>query len=170
MDNHIEIGKLEAARRHLETAILMFFERKDPVVIYSVSWSAYQILSDICKEKKIHRQMEDNPIIKEFGVSKEFMSAFRAPRNFFHHADKDPEETIKFFPDMAFLMPLLATELYGKLISNPFFSGKVIQMWFYFKYPQTVPESLKLEMKKIPYNTSYEDYDLFLELLLNNNA
>jgi len=167
MNKHVEIGKLEAARRHLEVAIRMFFEQKDPVAIYTVAWSAYQILSDICKKKGIERQVEDNPILVEFGVKKEFMAAFRAPRNFFHHADRDDKEVIKFFPDTSFLIPLLATELIEKLDGIQFWYGRVLMMWFYINNPNYAPEDIKTNIAALPlpHKDILDDYSIFIELL-----
>ena len=169
MSNYIEVGKLEGAKRHLEVAIRMFFEQKDPIAVYTVGWAAYQTLSDICRNKGIEREVEDNPILTELGIKKEFMVAFRSPRNFFHHADRDHEEVIKFFPDTAYLIALLATELLKKLTNQEFWYGRVLQFWFFIKHPEAAPKIFSSRINTIPYQPKLEDYDIFIELLSKND-
>lgn len=168
MKNYVMIGKIEAAKRHLSAAITMFFERKDSIVVYTTAWASYQILSDVCKQRGIHRAFEDNPVFREYGVEKEVLKEFRAPRNFFHHADKDPDKEIKFFPDLAFLLPILAFELLEKIEGKEFFPGRLLQIWFYLKYPKRMPKSVSENLSKAP-PLSSEDYDFFLEALGNKN-
>lgn len=165
MENYVSVGKLEAAKRHLRTAIVMFFERKDPVAIYTVAWSAYQILSDICKKAGIDRPFEDDPILDEFGVRKEVIRAFRKPRNFFHHADNDNEESVKFFPDMAFLIPLLATELLEKIEPHPFIPGKTLRLWFFINNPKLAPKEISSQIELMDFPPSPDDYDLFIDIM-----
>lgn len=165
MSHFEEIGKIEAARRQLRACIYMFFERKDPIVVYTIAWAAYQILSDISKQKGISRLMEDNEIIREMGIEKEFLKAFRSPRNFFHHADKDHEEKIKFFPETASLVPMLASDLYVKITGEDFSPGKVLNLWFFAKYPMRAPKEIKVAFAGLPIEADPNDYDLFLELL-----
>lgn len=165
MANYEEIGKIEAAQRQLRACIYMFFERKDPIVIYTIAWSAYQILSDISKQKGISRMIEDNDVIREMGLEKEFLKAFRSPRNFFHHADKDHEEKIKFFPETASLMPILAADLYVKITGEDFPPGRVLNLWFYAKYPMSAPKEIKAAFAGLPIEADPDDYDLFLEVL-----
>jgi hypothetical protein len=81
MSNYLEVGKIESAKRHLEVGILLFFERKDLVVVYTVAWTAYQVLSDLCKLSGFSRQIEDSQILEEMGVT--WSSIFRHQDRFF---------------------------------------------------------------------------------------
>jgi hypothetical protein len=48
-----DVTKEEAARRQLETAIALFFCEEDEISICVLANSAAQILTDICKKKRI---------------------------------------------------------------------------------------------------------------------
>ena len=165
MSNFVELGKIESSRRHLEAGIELFFERKDPLVVYTVAWAAYQVLSDLCKSRGIKRQMEDSDILKEMGVHGEVMAAFRKPRNFMQHADRDPNDLVKFFPDSSFLMLLLAVELYQSLVPGNFLPGRIMQMWFFVKYPERAPVEIAAQIRALPHQPSADDYELFVHML-----
>lgn len=165
MSNFVEIGKLEAARRHLEAGIELFFEKKDPLVVYTTAWAAYQVLSELCKVRGIKRQMEDSELLKEMGVHGEVITAFRKPRNFMQHADRDPEGVVKFFPDSSYIMLLLAIELYQSLAPGDFIPGRVMKMWFFVKYPEYAPTEVAAQIKSLPHRPSADDYELFSEML-----
>ncbi|MEN9658787.1 MAG: hypothetical protein RL571_2252 [Pseudomonadota bacterium] len=165
MSNYLEVGKIESAKRHLEVGILLFFERKDLVVVYTVAWTAYQVLSDLCKSSGFSRQIEDSQILEEMGVRKSLIAAFRKPRNFFQHAEKDANEKIKFFPDSSYLLLLLSIELYESLVSEVFLPGKIMRMWFFIKYPERAPLLVTQCIQKLPYKPNADDYDFFIDLL-----
>jgi hypothetical protein len=165
MSNFIEVGKIEVARSHLEAGISLFFDRKDPLVVYTVSWTAYQLLSELCQVRGINRQIEDSEILKNLGVHEEVIKAFRKPRNFMQHAGRDPDALVKFFPDSTFLMLLLAIELYQALAKNPFLPGRVMQMWFFVRYPERAPADVSAQIHSLPYKPNADDYQFFQQLL-----
>lgn len=165
MSNFVEVSKIEAARRHLTAGIELFFERKDPLIVYTTAWAAYQVLSELCKVRGVKRQLEDSEILHNMGVRNEVVAAFRKPRNFMQHADRDPDGVVKFFPDSSYLVLLLAVDLYQSLTPGPFAPGKVLHLWFYMKYPVRAPKALLDEINALRIDCCPEDYELFLELL-----
>lgn len=165
MSNSIQIGKIEAARRHLEAGIEFFFEKKDPLVIYTTAWTAYQVLSELCKAKGIKRAIEDADLLKELGVHSKIIEAFRRPRNFMQHADRDPDGVINFFPRSSYLMLLLAIQLYQNLVSEHFLPGRIMQIWFFLKYPERAPKEVSAQIEALPYRPNHEDFELFSHML-----
>jgi hypothetical protein len=170
MSEYEIIDKISAARRQLKTAIWMFFERKDPVAIHTLSWAGYQILIDLCKQKGIEREIEDSPILKEMGVLNEVITAMRKPHNFFKHSDKEPSSTVKLFPDSNYLVLLMACQYFIKLTGDLFFEGKILQTWFYLKYPERSPKDWAGNFDKTVKTISPNDYEFFLEMLLKNKT
>src|SRR5437660_11025323 len=92
------IAKLDAAERQLAQAIRLFFDRGDEIAVHTLASAAYQVLSDLCAKRGIAREIEDSEILAEIGVKGEFIAAMRKPQNFFKHADRDAEDTVRFSP------------------------------------------------------------------------
>jgi hypothetical protein len=96
----LTISKLDAARRQLEVAVRLYFFEDDPVSIYTLSGAAYEVLSDIASSKgfalqTIEKSMWDR--VKP-GKERELHVALSRHKNFFKHADRDPDATIDFKP------------------------------------------------------------------------
>jgi hypothetical protein len=70
------IDKTTAARRQLQTAILMFFEKKDAISLHTLGWASYQILIDLCQQAGIEREIEDSKILKEIGRLNEVINRY----------------------------------------------------------------------------------------------
>ena len=67
------ISKLEAAERQLRQAVRLFFQRGDDLAIHTLAAATYQIISDLCKQKGIQREVENSPILEEMGVKDEVL-------------------------------------------------------------------------------------------------
>ncbi len=170
MADYEVVDKNSAAKRQIKTAIWMFFERKDSVAIHTLSWAGYQILIDLCAKNGIQRQIEDSPVIKEMGKLNEVITAMRKPHNFFKHSDREPDSTVKHFPDSNYLLLLMACQYFSKLTGDLFFEGKVLQAWFCLKYPERAPKEWIGSLGKIAKIIDPNDYEFFLEMLLKNKA
>jgi hypothetical protein len=108
----LHVTKLDAARRQLETAIILWFHDGDPVSIHTLAAAGYQIVYDLNMHRGGAPMMRDSPSIRpEYLLEwRKIMSRYG---NFFKHADKDPKRTV-FFP------PRIRKLLYWKLsISMP---------------------------------------------------
>lgn len=102
------VGKLEAARRHLETAALLHFNSGDPVPIHTLVAAAYGVLEDRASKQSskmfIARSL-DTGLGPEF--SKVLKAAMRKPQNYFKHSDRANEpESIEYSPNLTNLMLL----------------------------------------------------------------
>jgi hypothetical protein len=100
MTEGLKISKLDAARRQLETAILLYFNEADPVSIHTLTAAAHEILRDL----SLHI---DSPMLLERSfehlpeeLRNKIHNAMRQPQNFFKHADRDPQESFEFVPGM----------------------------------------------------------------------
>lgn len=163
------VDKISAARRQLISAIYMFFERKDSIAIYSLSWDAYQILTDLCKQKGIQREIEDSEILNEISKLSEVITAMRKPRNFFKHSDRESDDaTIKFFPDASYLILASSCQYFLKLTGDLFYEGRLFQWWFLLKHPDRAPQDWEIKLGEASKIISFNDYELFLEVLLKN--
>ncbi|MNZ33339.1 hypothetical protein D3C78_506840 [compost metagenome] len=92
-----KIKKLDAARRNLAAAVRLFFERRDPVPIHTLAAAAQGVIRDVAKARGLAHTsiLHDHPDIPA-NKRKEWTKILNAPRNFFKHADADPDGTLEF--------------------------------------------------------------------------
>ena|SRR5436305_13488939 len=83
MTECLKISKLDAARRQLETAILLYFNEADPVSIHTLAAASHEILRDL----SLHI---DSPMLLERSfeslpeeLRSRIHNAMRLPQNFF---------------------------------------------------------------------------------------
>lgn len=95
---YIYVSKLDAARRQLEHAIRLYFRHGDVVVIHTLTSAAHQILRDLGKAQGVKSIMHDEgmELIKPERRD-EVRKIYAKAENFFKHADRDPEEQLKFY-------------------------------------------------------------------------
>ncbi|MBL7155492.1 MAG: hypothetical protein ISS88_03275, partial [Candidatus Portnoybacteria bacterium] len=126
MAKHVYISKLDAAKRQLETAIRLFFNNADMVSIHTLACTSHGLLRDLCNKQGLKSFIKDDYI--DF-IKKEKQAEFRkmitAPANFFKHADKDPQEAIKFYYE-----------------TTPFFMWDSYRM--YYQLTKEMPPMMKL--------------------------
>jgi hypothetical protein len=92
-----KISKLEGARRNLAAAVRLFFEGGDAIAVHTLAAAAQGVIRDVAKARGLNNTsiLHDHPAIPR-EARKEWFSLLNAPRNFFKHADKDPDGTLEF--------------------------------------------------------------------------
>lgn len=92
-----EVTKLDAARRQLETAIWLLFEKADAVSIHTLAHASFGILKSVAEYRKKKRVLE---AVDEIATSKrKFWNGFNRAGNFFKHGDRDPEGVLSGVPE-----------------------------------------------------------------------
>jgi hypothetical protein len=132
MDKKLQISKLDAAKRQIETAIRLYFSNGDPVSIHTLIAAAYNVIRDINKKRGGDKLlMKDGFMarIKE-GHEKEVRKLINKAENFFKHADRDHDDTIEFNPGQSEFLFLESCSVYAKLTGEfpPLF--KLYRSWF----------------------------------------
>ena len=87
----MQLSKLEAARRQLETAIKLYFEYGDEVSIHALAAAAYSLIRDINEHRGGEPMLKDLHLFLSDGLAREFRKYINRPENFLKHADKDPD-------------------------------------------------------------------------------
>jgi hypothetical protein len=100
----IVIPKLDAARRQLEMAVELFFEKRDPVAIHTLCCAAYDIIDGVCQDRGGIEVFCKRRYTTKPGALRR--ADINAPQNFFKHADDDPKSSLEFYPEMT--EPLMA--------------------------------------------------------------
>lgn len=135
------IGKLDAARRQLNTAIREWFCGGDPVVIHTLACAAYEIIHALSLQRNPNRRdlLFDNDNIKS-EYQKDWRDILRKPANFFKHADRDGDSVIEFSPQQShgfILFSILGVQLCGERINT---IESAWLMWLQIKNPKYLTE------------------------------
>ena len=93
------LTKLDVARRQLAVAIRLFFDDRDSVSIYTLAANAWEIVDVLCKTRgvdsfseQVRENLPDGKKLKRDFINQPY-------RNFFKHANHDPEGTVEEFSD-----------------------------------------------------------------------
>jgi len=131
------ITKLDGARRHLDQAIRLFFEDRDPLVVHTLAAAAQGTLRDIARvnDSQFKSILHDHPDIPD-DHRKDWVNALNAPRNFFKHADRDPQGVLEFDPSVNISTLLDAVLLCGSLSNEYLSAANVFMGWFTTKFPE----------------------------------
>lgn len=93
----LEVTKLDAARRQLETSIWLLFEGRDAVSVRTLAHAAFGILKDVSNHRN-ERSVLD--AANEIAASSPgFWNGFNRVGNFLKHADKDPTGVLSGVPE-----------------------------------------------------------------------
>jgi hypothetical protein len=114
----VRVSKLDAARRQLETAITLYFQHDDGdiVAIHTLACAAHEIIETLNRRDggaATLRQGFETYIKPD--TRDEFYSKLMAAKNFFKHADRDPDSEIKFSPSESELFMVDAALTYRRL-------------------------------------------------------
>ena len=125
------LSKIEIARRQLVTAIRLLFDGEDSVSIFSLAANAWEIIDVLCNKEGVlslsNQSREHIPSGKNLKLD-----YINSPyRNFFKHADRDPDAVLASFnePDVDALI-FLAVEDYLRLLDKSPIEFQVFQLWY----------------------------------------
>lgn len=133
----LKITKLDAARRQLDTAVLLYFNQRDPVSIHVLAAGAHEILSDLAK------QAGDSMVLEKslFALLPEDLAGFarraaRSPQNFFKHANRDSRKMLEFNPEFTGVMLLDAMASYVHITGDEPPTFEAFADWFGMQHPK----------------------------------
>jgi hypothetical protein len=136
------LTKLEVARRQLITSTRLFFSDEDSVSVYTLAHAAGEILDALCKrhgKTRFFEQMQSVSGISDRGLRK----IARYGRDFFKHADRDPDAILDDFDDTMNDHILIGAALdYGMLTDTKPMEIQVYPLWYFAAYPDKVPAKL----------------------------
>jgi len=133
------LTKQAVARSQLLTALKLFFENDDIVSIYTLASNAWEIIDSLCDSQNVEslsNQTRDH-IGSDKDLKKDFVNS--PARNFFKHADRDPEDLLEDFTELKCDGLLyLAVEDYMRLHGTSPIEFQVFQLWYLSIYIEKV--------------------------------
>lgn len=171
----VPVKKLDAAREQLQTAIRLWFSDVDTISTHTLACAAHQIIHDINTKRKGRDLLLDTLVIKD-EYRNNWIKLVKRDMNFFKHADKDPDGSIEFHPQLTFLfilMSVLGLEVLGEKLTP---KESVFTYWNYFHKPQWLTENGRQLMAKFTAQQLDElrtiskpmFYEAFFEATANN--
>ena len=137
----MQLSKIDVAKRQLTTAIRLFYANADPVSVCSLACNAWEIVDSLCRRNDIGSlSIETEKRLPDDGSLRHQIN--NPVRNFFKHADRDPDEMLSGFDD-AFndTMLILGVEDYIRLRNKSPIEFQVYQMWYFANYPDKLSKS-----------------------------
>lgn len=129
----IQISKLDAAKRQLETAIQIYFAHGDPVSMHTLSAAAYNVIRDVASNRGGVQPMLVKDQLVELArpeARKKVRDKLNEAENFFKHADRDHKGVLDFSPILAEFFLLDASSHYYQLTGESPPLLKVYRAWF----------------------------------------
>src|ERR1017187_5953016 len=111
----ITVTKLDAARRQIESAILLWFDDADPVAIHTLIAAGHHVCHDIVKHQKSSSKFLFNMDFIRPEKQTQYKKLICKAENFFKHSEKDPDPSasITFRPTMTEFYILDAVQLFN---------------------------------------------------------
>lgn len=125
------LTKIDVARRQLVTAIRLLFEDGDSVSVLSLAANAWEVIDALCEQAGIqgvsHETRGHVPPGKD--LKRDYINS--PYRNFFKHADRDPEATLAGpSPSTIDSLVYLAVDDYLRLNGKGPVELQVFQLWY----------------------------------------
>lgn len=163
----IQLSKLEAAKRQIETAITLFIKNKDAVAIHTLTAASHEILRDLSKKQGKESFVKDGLLKKvrpEF--QKRFIIKINEAENFFKHADKDSDKFLEFDAEQTEFLLWDCCWMFQNITNE--YSPLILlyRTWFFTKNPDYFEEEKdRTAMKKAISNLdlNYGDRENFFK-------
>lgn len=118
-------NKIDAARRLIDAAIRMLLAQEDPLAVYAIAQSGFNILRDLCEKNNGQGFYKELTANIRPGMEKKFWKELNKTWNFLKHADRDPDSSLENVSEELNEATLfMATQLYNDLGQK-----LTIEMW-----------------------------------------
>ena len=127
----MSLSKIDAARRQLEPAIVLYFRDGDAASIHTLAAAAHEILA------AVNRKRGSEPMISDMvleGIKPEYRHAFddrlKEAQNFFKHGSRDPFATLTGFSTRQSEVLLIdACLAYGRITDDRPPVMRLVALW-----------------------------------------
>jgi len=130
--NTLTLTKFEAAERQLIQGIRLFFEEGDPISIHTLAEAAVQVFRDLAPKYNTSSVITEHPSLSHISKSVIYNTMNEA-RNFFKHADKDPDKVLEFDVARNNMSLLECSTLHTSIKGGIIPEVLVFELWFLSK-------------------------------------
>lgn len=166
-----KITKIEAAKKQLETAVILYFNDKDFISIHTLVGAAKSILEGLYKatdNKKTQYQFICD-LSKDKKLRKELCDGINYCQNFFKHAGKDPYESFDYKIEFTEVLFYVTCQDYQKYTGEKNALLRVYELWIMVNNKYKIPISdEQKELSKCFKNMSKKEFFEIHQLKYNN--
>ena len=140
------VTKLQAARRQLVTAVRLFFDDREPVSVHTLAHASWEISSCLCRHSGVTNFLELGSKATGLQVS-EIRKLAGNYKNFFKHADRDPEAALDDFGDACNDFVLFAATMDLEFLCKGRLPTELrtFYLWFCAVYPPPEKQFIKTD-------------------------
>ena len=132
-----QLSKRVVAQRQLVAAIRLFFDEADLVPVYSLAANAWEIIDTLATREGVDSISNQTREHVPEGKDLKYDYINSPYRNFFKHADRDPEALVPPLKDENVeSIVFLAVEDYLRLFRRSPVEFQVYQLWYLAKYEE----------------------------------
>lgn len=136
------LTKIDVARRQLVTAIRLLLDDRDPVSVYSLATNAQEILSALCERRGLLSLRSNIAAPTGMNGVQIQTQLINPARNFFKHADRDPDSIWRDFTDSDCDHILLIPSIdFIMLEGKSPIEAQVFVTWYAALYPEKIPQN-----------------------------
>ncbi|KWC18204.1 hypothetical protein WL48_03265 [Burkholderia ubonensis] len=145
------VTKVDAARRQLVIAIRLFFDGGDPVSVYSLASNAWEVIDALCTNANVESLSNQTRVNLPAGRKLKEHYVNEPCRNFFKHADRDPnpDSSVELSDANVAAILFLAVEDYLRFRQAAPVEMQVLQAWFIAVFPGKVAEDDPVAQSKL---------------------
>jgi hypothetical protein len=130
----------------------MLFNDGDPLTVQTVASVAHRILRDLAEQAGDVAAHESVKGLIRPGMEGKFWAAFNKVANFLKHADKDPENVLRFDDELTESTILICCMYFGDVAKTLTREMRVLMAWYAVMNPDLVWEH-------IPAKATFESVD-----------
>jgi hypothetical protein len=144
----VRVTKLDAARRQLETAIMLYFQYGDPVSVHTLCLAAYDVIQILNKQRNKPLTPNDMMLkdlhlfLDSKGHKKILHESLTAAQNFFKHGNTDSNSTHTLDTRLTEVLLFDAVQKYGRLVGRLPKMMALYLMWFVNLFVDRYPKIL----------------------------
>lgn len=143
--NLLSINKLTAARKMFNDAVLLFYEKRNPISIHHLAHAAHEVLCSITGDSRMLDLVAQTPDAK-----KQFKQVFNSSKNFIKHADRDPNGSLAFNTETNILILYDCAWIIILRIDKECVYSQTVIAWCAFIYPDLFDQE---RIKQLHYST-----------------
>jgi hypothetical protein len=160
----VRVTKLDAAKRQLETAIMLYFHDGDPVSIHTLCCAAYSVIHALNKKRNSPISRNDlmlkdlDQYLATKADKKLFRDSMSASQNFFKHGATDPDAEHTFNTEFTERLLIDAVQKYSRLVGECPRIMTVYFVWFTIQHTEIMsgpwPVAIRKNLKRVRAVTS----------------
>ena len=155
----VRVTKLDAAKRQLETAILLYFQFGDEVSIHTLCCAAYDVIQ-VLNSKRNDPLDPNKMMMKDFALyldskadRKRFHDSLNAAQNFFKHGNSDADSVLTLNTKLTEDLLIDAVQKFVWLVGECPETMALYFLWHVTEYPNKIdaakmPDSLRKDIER----------------------